>query len=214
MKAVLKKIVQWIAATVVSPLTILHACAYPILGDTLFAACSQLLSILPGKTGSYLRIGFYRFAMKRCAADCFIGFGSLFSQRATEIGPGVYIGPQCNIGACQIGRDTLIASGVHIMSGAEQHRFAALDTPIRDQGGVFTPVSIGEDSWVGNGALVLADIGDQCVVGAGAVVTRALQPQSIAVGNPARPIRTRDESGGISTASSRVNTPDSPPGVD
>jgi acetyltransferase-like isoleucine patch superfamily enzyme len=191
LKTRLKLAAQTVAAIVVAPLTILHAIAYPTLGDSLFAACSQFLSLLPGKTGSYLRIGFYRFAMQRCSKDCFIGFGTLFSQRDTIIEVGVYIGPQCNIGACHIGRDTLVASGVHIMSGTEQHRFAMLDTPIRDQGGVLKPVSIGNDCWLGNGALIMADVGAQCVVGAGAVVSRALEPLTVAAGNPARPIRMR-----------------------
>jgi maltose O-acetyltransferase len=43
------------------------------------------------------------------------------------------------------------------------------------------------------GVVILPEvsIGDSCVVGAGSVVTKDLEPYSIAVGNPARPIRTR-----------------------
>jgi virginiamycin A acetyltransferase len=36
-----------------------------------------------------------------------------------------------------------------------------------------------------------AHLGDGCVVGAGSVVSGELEPGSIAVGNPARVIRTR-----------------------
>lgn len=180
-----------LAALVVAPVTLLCLATAPWFGDDIFAACSQMLSLLPGKTGSYLRIGFYRFTLRSCAQDCFIGFGTVMSQRDTVIGSGVYIGPQCNIGACRIGAHCLIASGVHVMSGTEQHRFVRLDTPIREQGGALNPVAIGEDCWIGNGSLVMADIEAQCVIGAGSVVTRPIPERSIAVGNPARAIRER-----------------------
>jgi acetyltransferase-like isoleucine patch superfamily enzyme len=194
-KQQLKATARALAALAVSPVTLLDLCTAPFAGDTVFTALSQLLSLLPGKTGSYLRVGFYRFAMRHCDPDCFIGFGTLFAQRDTMIGKGVYIGPQCNIGASRIGAHSLIASGVHIMSGTEQHYFARLDRPIREQGGVFTPVDIGEDCWIGNGVLVMADIGRGSVVGAGSVVTRDLGALSIAVGNPARVLRQRGEVG-------------------
>jgi len=55
------------------------------------------------------------------------------------------------------------------------------------------PVTIGANVWIGMGACVLPGrtIGDGCVVGAGAVVARDLEPWTIAVGNPARPIKER-----------------------
>lgn len=58
-----------------------------------------------------------------------------------------------------------------------------------------TPITIGEDVWLGGGVTVLGgvNIGDRCVVGAGSVVTRDLPADSIAVGSPARVVRSRDE---------------------
>jgi len=54
------------------------------------------------------------------------------------------------------------------------------------------PIRIGHGVWIGGGAIVLAGvtIGDGCVVGAGSVVTHDLPPGSVAVGSPARIIRT------------------------
>ena len=48
--------------------------------------------------------------------------------------------------------------------------------------------------WLGGGAIVLpgVTIGDNTVVGAGAVVTRDLPANVVAVGNPARVVRTLD----------------------
>lgn len=54
------------------------------------------------------------------------------------------------------------------------------------------PITIGDNVWLGSGAIVLAGvtIGENTVVGAGAVVTRDLPANVVAVGNPARVIRT------------------------
>ena len=159
--------------------------------DGVFKSCCDILSLVPGRIGSYLRLAYLRVAAPNAHASGYIGFNSLFSQRNTHLGRNIYIGPQCNIGSCRIGDDTLVASGVHVMSGTGQHQFDSVDTPIRDQGGKFVQVNIGSDCWIGNGAIVMADIGSHSVVGAGAVVTKALPPYSVAVGNPARVVRTR-----------------------
>jgi acetyltransferase-like isoleucine patch superfamily enzyme len=155
------------------------------------AAFSQLLSLIPGKFGSYCRIAFYRVSMTYCNYDCVIGFATIFSQDDTEIGEGVYIGPQCNIGMCKIGKNCLVASGVHIMSGSAQHNFEDVDRPIQEQGGSYAKVEIGEDSWIGNGSLVMANIGKKCIIGAGSVVTKDVADYSIMAGNPAKLIRMR-----------------------
>ena len=54
------------------------------------------------------------------------------------------------------------------------------------------PITIGDNVWLGGGVIVLAGvtIGQDTVVGAGAVVTRDLPAGVVAVGNPARVVRT------------------------
>lgn len=160
--------------------------------DELFAGCSQLMSLIPGKTGSYLRNSFYRLTMTRCDAGVVFSFGTIFSQRDTEIGSGTYIGPQCNFGSCAVGNDCLVGSGVHVLSGKRQHAINDLSTPIREQGGELTKVSIGNDCWIGNGAIIMSDIGDQCVIAAGSVVVDPVKDRSIVAGNPATLIRVRE----------------------
>jgi virginiamycin A acetyltransferase len=191
MKAALKKIIHILSMLLLSPLIITHILVQLLRNEGIFIFATQLLSIVPGKLGSYLRIAFNRVTMTYCDTESVIGFATLFSQTDTEINKGVYIGPQCNIGMCSIGENTLIASGVHIISGSNQHSFSDLSTPIQQQGGTYTKVSIGKDCWIGNGALVFANIGDHSIIGAGSVVTKDIPAYSIAVGNPARILRSR-----------------------
>jgi virginiamycin A acetyltransferase len=66
-----------------------------------------------------------------------------------------------------------------------------VETPIRDQAGALTMVTIGEGSWVGSAAVVMADVGRDSVVGAGSVVTKPIPDRVIAAGVPARVIRSR-----------------------
>ena len=51
-------------------------------------------------------------------------------------------------------------------------------------------MTIGEDVWIGGGAIILGGVtvGDRAIVGAGAVVTRDVAPDATVVGNPARPV--------------------------
>lgn len=190
MKKIIKKTLFLLAAIVMLPFTISYRILDLVLkNDELFAGFSQLLSLIPTKVGNYLRPGFYRFAITHCDEDAVISFLTLFSHKDTEIEQGVYIGPQSNIGSCIIKSNTILGSGVHIMSGKEQHSFDELDTPIKDQGGRFTKISVGSGSWVGNNALIMANIGKNCVVAAGSVVINDVEDYSIVAGNPARVIK-------------------------
>ena len=51
------------------------------------------------------------------------------------------------------------------------------------------PIAIGENVWIGGGAIILpgVTIGNDAIIGAGSVVTRDVPPRATVVGNPARP---------------------------
>lgn len=193
MKRMIKTTVDLVFILALSPLLLLDWLSRRsgVQREGVFVACAQFLSLFPGKTGNFLRKNYYRFAMQQCSHDCLIGFATLFSHRGTEIGDQVYIGPQCNIGLCRIDAFCLLGSGVHVLSGKGQHNFDDLDTPIQEQGGHFEKVIIGADTWIGNGAIIMANVGKKCIIGAGSVVTSELPDYSIAVGNPAKVIRQR-----------------------
>ena len=156
-----------------------------------FQGMSQWWSLWPGLTGQWARTGFYSMTLRRCAASSCIEFGTILATPNVEIPEGVYIGAFCSIGDVYFGKDVLVGTGVSILSGKSQHSFARLDVPIRHQGGHNETITIGEDVWIGNGAIVMADVGDQAVVAAGAVVTAPVPPRAIVAGVPARQVGTR-----------------------
>lgn len=192
MKQFIKATFNLLCILLVSPLILLNILSFRLMGtESLFVTSAQFLSLLPGKIGHFLRKNFFRFTMTYCDAECLIGFATLFSHRDTEIHQGVYIGPQCNIGKSKIEKNCLLGSGVHILSGKGQHNFDDLETPIQSQGGNFTKITVGEDTWIGNGAIIMANIGKKCIIGAGSVVTKDIPDYSIVAGNPAKIIKSR-----------------------
>lgn len=154
---------------------------------------SQLLSLVPGLPGQYLRRAFLARVLRGgCASSAAIEFGTLFSQIDARIDEQVYIGPRCHLGHVHLERDVLLAAGVHVPSGPHTHG-TDLSSSIHDQPGALRVVRIGAGSWIGSNAVVLADVGRNTIVGAGAVVTRPLPDRVIAAGVPARVVRRRDE---------------------
>jgi len=110
-----------------------------------------------------------------------------------RIGDHVYIGRGTTIASkaeISIGSDTLIAAFVHIQ---DSNHVIGRDRLIREQGYDAKPIRIGRDVWLGTGVVVLrgVSIGDGAVIGSNAVVTKDVEPYTIAVGVPARPMSER-----------------------
>ena len=192
MRAKLKVVIFTLASILISPLLlgVWIERAYS-KHENIFKGASQFLSLAPFHFGTYLRSAFYAHACTSVDRETTIGFLTLLSQSDTEIGKHVYIGAQSNIGSCRLGRDCLIGSGVHILSGKRQHDFSNRDQPIRLQGGVYQKIQIGENCWIGNQATILANIGAHSIVAAGAVVVDDIPPNVIVAGNPARVLREK-----------------------
>lgn len=60
---------------------------------------------------------------------------------------------------------------------------------------IIAPITVGNNVYIGTGAYIMpgVNIGDNCVIGAGAIVTRDIPENSVAVGVPARVIKSIDE---------------------
>jgi virginiamycin A acetyltransferase len=151
-----------------------------------FRAFAQFLSLAPGIPGDYLRVSFYALTLDKCSINSRVSFGTFFAQRSVTVGEGVYIGPYCVIGTCQIGERTQIASQVQVLSGRHQHARGVGGHIMGSNEADFSSVAIGADCWIGASAIIMADIGSGTTIGAGSVVTRVVPSNVVAVGNPAR----------------------------
>lgn len=200
-KELIKSAVRAASVATMLPTLALYAVTAMCVGkDNAFTAFSQFLCQFPGKTGVYLRHAFYKFAAAKCDVDACIGYGTIFSDRQVAIGRSAYIGNYCSIGNVKIEDDVLIASHVSIMNGTGQHKIDRLDIPVREQIGNFPLITIGQDSWIGEKAIVAANVGKHCVVGAGAVVLNDLPDYAIAVGVPAKIIGDRRQQAKATTS--------------
>jgi acetyltransferase-like isoleucine patch superfamily enzyme len=111
-----------------------------------------------------------------------------------SIGNHVGISQNCFIqarGQVEIGNNVIMGPGVKIFS--ENHIYADLDIPIKNQGEMRLDVLIEEDVWIGANAIILGgvNIGKGSVVAAGAVVNKNVLPYSVVGGIPAKCIKMR-----------------------
>ena len=104
-----------------------------------------------------------------------------------NVGRGVFLNFNCiilDVVSVRIGAGTQIGPAVQIYT-ADHPR----DPAERRAGKEFgRPVTIGENVWIGGGAIILpgVTIGDDAIIGAGSVVTRDVPSGATARGNPAR----------------------------
>lgn len=93
-----------------------------------------------------------------------------------------------DVAAITIGEDCQIGPNVQLLTPTHP-----IDPqPRRDKLEAAQPITIGDNVWLSGGVIVCpgVTIGDNSVIGAGAVVTKHIPADVVAVGNPARVIRT------------------------
>lgn len=201
MLRLIKPFVRLLAIAMVLPVYAIYALSVAILGaERVFPGWSQAFSLLPGVSGQWLRRAFYGLTLPRCGQESVVSFGSVFSHPTAEIGDRAYIGLYCCLGDIVLEEDVLIASQVSIMNGCKQHGIERLDIPVREQPGEWPKVTIGRDSWIGERAVVMADVGRHCVVGAGSVVTKPVPDYAIVLGVPARIVDWRGPRPGVASS--------------
>lgn len=194
LREVAKTLARAVATLLIAPELLSYRVRAAIIGrGRALEGSSQCLARLPGLTGQYLRRAFLMHVIDHCHPTAVIEFGTLFSQPGARIEENAYVGPNCHLGLVHIGRDAMLASGVHAPSGPYTHGTGDPERPMRDQPGVLKVVHVGAGAWVGSAAVLLADVGRDTVVGAGAVVTKPLPDGVVAAGVPARVIRGRKE---------------------
>jgi acetyltransferase-like isoleucine patch superfamily enzyme len=156
-----------------------------------FRTGSQLLSLVPGAGGLLLRRAWYRSTLAACGERLAVQFGTVIFNPGTRVGDDCNFGEGNRIGLVDVGSNFISSHLVALVSGRRQHGFERRDKPMRFQRGVVQMIRIGDDVWVGAGAVVAADVADHTIVGSGAVVTETFPAWSILGGSPARVLRER-----------------------
>jgi len=145
----------------------------------------------------YIRIGKNFVAKLNLVLEAIDHYGENTYQPCIMIGDNFYIGPNGHIGAIHsiiIGDNVLIGSKVYI----SDHSHGSVSTIERDippaarslcsKGAVV----IGDNVWIGDNVVIMpgVTVGRGAIVGANAVVTRDIPDYAVAVGIPARVIKT------------------------
>ena len=115
----------------------------------------------------------------------YVDYGSLISVGARTFANYGLVA--LDVAAITIGDDVQLGPNVQLLTPT--HPVAA--GPRRDKWEAALPITVGDNVWLGGGAIVLpgVTIGANTVVGAGAVVTKDVPPDVVVVGNPARVVR-------------------------
>ncbi|MBQ2865975.1 MAG: acyltransferase [Clostridia bacterium] len=139
-----------------------------------------------------LRVFWARTIVRKCGKDVNIEKNAVFGP-LLEIGNRSGVGISCEIyGAVSIGENVMM--GPEVVVYTSSHRYDRTDIPMGEQGfDDMRPVCIGNDVWIGRRAMIMpgVKIGNGCIIGAAAVVTKDIPDYGVAVGVPARVIKSR-----------------------
>lgn len=151
----------------------------------------ELCRWVPG----YIGIGIRYVLLKRLCKQCGKNI-AIFPSVHFHIGDNLVIGSHISIrehtyidgDSLEIGDNVMIAHGASIITGAHLYN---QELPMRDTLEI-KHVKIGNNVWIGAGVRVIGEtsIGDNVVIGANAVVTKSIPSNVVAVGIPARVIKT------------------------
>ena len=161
--------------------------------ESMFLFWAHVFSVCPGQPGVFLRRAYYRLTLDRCASNFYIGFGALFTHRCALVEKDAYIGAYALVGSAHLGKGCLIGSRASLLSGTKLHAL--------DEQGHWLPcdrtklrqIKIGDYAWIGEGSIIMANIGEGTMVAAGAVVEHDARAGILLAGNPSRFVRKLSE---------------------
>jgi Acetyltransferase (isoleucine patch superfamily) len=144
-----------------------------------------------------------------CKDGIFIGDNSSIGKYSiirgsgalNNLGKGIKIGK--NFGCadyCFFGCSGGITIGDNVIMGqnvrfhSQNHKYNDVNTPIKEQGVVSKGIKVGDDCWIGAGAVILdgVKIGSGCIIGANSLVNKDISDYSVAVGNPVKVVKKRN----------------------
>lgn len=157
--------------------------------EQMFGFFAQAFALAPGLPGMYVRRAFYQLTLEKGARDWYVGFGSFFSHRCARVENGVYIGCFTVVGAAALRTGCLIGSHVSLLSGPSLHAWDSQQGWLPSDAAKMVQIEIGARSWIGERAVVMADVGPGAMIAAGSVVSMPIAPAIMVAGNPARFVR-------------------------
>lgn len=190
-KLVVKRSLFIMGVLMTSPLILLTYIEELFTGrrsGVIFGSSREIISLIPTILGEFIRLGYYRVVCAEISPDATFLFGSMLARQDTIIGAGTVIGAYSIIGHAEIGEHVLIGPRVSIISGKYLHgrpgERAEGQSIIRER----EVISIGNNSWIGQDAILMASVGENCTVGAGSVVYKIVPDSTTVLGNPARKV--------------------------
>jgi virginiamycin A acetyltransferase len=190
MRQALKRLLNVVALALTAPLA-LTCWLQELLLPTrvgVFTFWSHVVAQAPGEPGLFIRRAFYRWMLPACAESVVIEFGAILNRRAA-LEPGTYIGTYALIGWALVREQTLIGSRASVPSGGRQHTMLPSGTWSPTDASRLSRVTIGPNTWIGEGAVIMADVGRGSMIAAGSVVASPVPDGVMVAGNPARFVR-------------------------
>ena len=166
-----------------------------IIKYTLRDALLGLIRYVPATFGVAIRLLLVPLFLQKSGEGLTIRDGVVFRfPERIKLGRHVGLSEYCLLdgdGGLEIGDFVRIAPHVTIFTF--EHKIESRNLPIKLQGKNLKKVTIGNDVWIGAGAIILAGvtIGDGAVIGANSVVNKNVSPYTVVAGNPIKLIKSR-----------------------
>ncbi len=121
----------------------------------------------------------------------------LQKARGVKVGKHVYIGPGVNIDDLYPGLITIedyVSIGMRSMIFAHSNPTCSLEIKTNYYPRIVKPTTIKKGAWIAPGTIILAGttIGENSVVAAGSIVIKDVEPYTVVGGNPAKMLKRLD----------------------
>ncbi len=189
MKKIIKRLLFVVCLIPTLPFILITWLEAAILGkysERIYTFCKEIMATVPTIFGSYIRLAYYKSVCTHVGFDVNMLWGSMLAHRDTIVRRGTIIGCYSIIGFADIGEDTIFGARVSLVSGKYQHGRPGERKDNDEVDEQYTRIKVGAKSWIGEGAVILSNIGNNCTIAAGSVLLKDAPDDTTFMGNPAR----------------------------